>query len=105
MGGALLLAEVFQGDFKKLVPLIAVAAIGCISAALASSLLRGRGVPIWFLRGFWIAGVIGFSIAFVNECWRWIQGQPIDITGNLLLSGLGIYGVLSMFSVFWKRGR
>jgi hypothetical protein len=102
-----ILKSVAQGEFRLLVASFFAGAIGCISGLLATSLIRGRGVPQWFflgcLRGFWLAWVVGVAIAIFIDCLRLIQGQQIDLTDKFLLYGFSVYCIFTSTDIFWMK--
>jgi hypothetical protein len=102
IAGVSMLMSLFQGDLRVLFPLLVVVAVTYASGTLAISLYGGRGVPLWFLRAFWLSSMIGIAFLFGLEIRNYLNGVPIDLASNLLLYGTAIYFGVSSRQMFWN---
>jgi hypothetical protein len=96
-----MLMSLIQGDLRVLVPLLGVVTVGYASGALATSLYFGHGVPKWFMRAFWLSGVIGIAFLLGLAIRDYLNGVPIDLA-EVLQFVPAIYLCVSARQMFWK---
>jgi hypothetical protein len=101
LAGLVMAADIICGEFKMLLPLLAVTAITYSVGALSLSLFRGRGVPAWFLRAFWMTITTGSVYLTTSELWKFFKGEQVDLVVCLLVCGMTIYFSISTFKSFW----
>lgn len=97
---------VIEGQLGMLIDFLALSAAGAVSGSLALSLLRGRGVPLWFLRGFWIVSSIGL-VSF--GCYFAWLGFVENVDPVVIISCVGSIAMTcitwfskSAFNMFWN---